>query len=161
VDFNRYYVEQMANNSKKEIIIAVLVGLVTGLAFSYLLYFLNKKPLISEKKLPAVKVTSTLPFATNETAKPKTGVNHLVIKSPLNGTLVSEAGLTISGEAPKNSTIILFSENEEKVLELNNKENFQIETELTSGENQLTITAILKNNQEENINLTIIYQKEG
>lgn len=149
----------MANNSKSEIIIAVFVGLTTGLAFSYLLYALNKKPVISKRKQTVEKVTSLSPFTTKKSMDQKAVIAHLTILSPIDKSIVSSSKITITGQSPKNSTIILLSENEEKIMEMTSKENFQIETNLVDGENQLNLTAILKNDQEETVNLTVIYQK--
>lgn len=149
----------MEDNSKKEIIIAVFVGLTAGLVFSYVLSSLRQKPLVRENKKAAQKINNEKP--TINLNKNQEVVSHLSLNSLTNQSIVATPEVELIGQAPKNSILVLFTENEEKIIDLKDQENFNLKVNLIEGENKLNLTNLLKDNQQESLNLTIIYQKSS
>ena len=147
----------MFNSPKKEVIIAIIVGLTTGIFFSYLLFFFRARPQVfKQKKREGVKVLIS-PSPSPKKEKPKE-ISHLIIDSPLNESIVSEEKVEVSGKAPKNSLIIIVAETQEKVVKEKDG-HFKSEISLIPGENQINITAIFADGNDENSIMTIIYQE--
>jgi len=144
----------MGLSSKKEIITAVLIGLTTGIFFSYYFLFFKKQ----EGKKEGGKA-STPPTITPKESDKKEKVRHLSIEFPPGNIIVNKPKIEITGKAPVNSLIFILTEAEEMVVENKNLENFSREINLINGENQINIAALLKNGAEEILSLTIIYQE--
>lgn len=146
-----------ASSPKKEIIIAILVGLTTGIVFSFAYLRLTQKGLPSptKKAQPKKILISPTPKLKKETVET---VRFKIEPKP--ESIVSKQEVTLSGQAPKNSTVFIITETEEKVVMLKDKENFKIVVNLIEGENQIYLTNVLNNETSEFINLTIVYQKE-
>jgi len=145
----------MLEGPKKEIIIAIFVGLITGVFFSYVVFYLAKKPIFQSFKKAKPTAVSLSPTASLERK-----VDHLVIDSPLNEALTLKPKITLSGKTPKGSLLFVISEKSEEVIELSFKETFNMEIELLEGENQINVMAILKDGKEESESFTVVYQKE-
>lgn len=147
----------MNNSSKREIFIAVIVGLTTGVIFSYLLF--AKKPLSLFPKVEKEKLKEISPQP-KEVNKIQSEIKKLIIQSPKTETIVNNPQVEITGQAPPSSLLIIMAEKEEKVLEISGDGSFKTAVNLDEGENQLNLVALYKDGQEEITSLTLIYQKE-
>lgn len=154
----------MFAGARKEITIAVIVGILTGIIFSYLLFRLSQKgsidksfkegKVIKEEKRPT---TVTKPKAT---IKEKAVINQLTIDSPADETFLKKPKVTLTGKAPKESLVFIMTEANPFFVDLKEKENFSTEVDLIEGDNNINIKAILKDGREQDLNLTLIYEKE-
>lgn len=147
----------MEGSPKKEIIIAILVGLTTGVFFSFAFLRLTNKGILSptKKAQPTKILISPIPKLEKEIVE----ITRFKIE-PRPESIVSKPEIALSGQAPKNSTLFIITETEEKVVMLKDKENFRTVLNLIEGENQIYLTNVLNNETSEFINLTIVYQKE-
>ena len=148
----------MEGSSKKEITIAILVGLATGVIFSYGFIILKKKVTLppSQKKGEPTKVFLSL---TKKLEKKISEITQLTV-DPLPESFTSKEEITISGQAPKNSVVLIITEVEEKSIELQDKESFKSVIKLIEGENQIYVASVVNGETTEIFNFTVVYQKE-
>lgn len=136
---------------KKEILISILLGFGVGIIITFSLYFsrnaLNKSnqiisPLVQEPS-PEPKITSSF--------------QSLSIISPLDQSIASLAKTLLSGTTSPKSWVIILSEKGEKVIQADDKGNFETEISLISGENEIEIQSISSSGEKASKNITIVY----
>lgn len=142
--------------SKKEIIIAIIIGLATGAFFSYFIFSPVKKTNTTypEKAKPTKIYSSPTNYHEHEEVK------YLMVETPNNENFTLNQKVNISGKAPKESIIFVIGENNQKVINTKDRETFNTELDLVEGENQIDIISILKNGQEQYQSLVVVYPKE-
>lgn len=145
----------MINSSKKEVFLAIFIGLAAGFIFSYLSFI--KKPILKtsfENKKPtqAKSVPSSSPV------KKENEVSHLKIEGIENYNIVKNSIIDIKGKAPLDSYLFIFNNDEEKVVEIKSSPDFSAKINLNEGPNEITFLLLKENNEIENQTLTIIYE---
>lgn len=135
---------------KKEIIIAILVGLVLGLIITFGIYTANQA-------IKNQNQTTNLP-ANGTTPSPSPVNTHkLEITEPENNLVIKKDKIIVSGiTEPKNSVAVLTEESNELVL-ADEEGVFSAEVKLVSGANEIKIISIDKNNQKQEKILTLVY----
>jgi glucodextranase-like protein len=138
---------------RKEIIIAILIGIIFGLVVTYGIYTANKA--ISQKP-GAGKKGSVLP---SPTATPEPLVD-LHISSPEDSLVLEKSNVTISGTTVPEGIVTIITETDEIITQANAEGVFRQEIELIKGANTITISAtdLSKVSQPQVINL--VYSTE-
>ena len=121
---------------KKEASVAVGMGIVFGLIFSFIVITNTQKNQSVSQKTVSQK---TRPVTTEQ----QTVAQPITITEPNDGAIVSEASVTIKGKTDKNSFIIL--QTQIKDMSFTTKsENFEYSVPLTLGENVIHINVYPK-----------------
>jgi len=143
---------------KKEIIIAVVFGLITGALVSLAVWMLKDKPLsLFDKKEQTKKEQKLSPTPTPDMEKKPL---FITIKTPKqNPYSTTQSSLSIQGETIPGSTIIVSTEDKEIITESDKKGQFSIKLELKSEINQIYLTAIDKDKNIKTTQLDIYYEK--
>jgi len=139
---------------KKEVFIALIVGIIFGLisvlAFtgSFKKIFDLFSPQRTTTSLNAISKVIPSPIIVNES-------NYAI--SPNNDDVFYSPIATISGKIKPNSNIIISSESDDKIIASNLNGDFNIETSLRSGHNLIVITLFPFTENEVIKELTLYY----
>lgn len=115
---------------KKEIIIAILVGLSMGLIITFGVY--RVKSSITEAPTTSLEDESEQNEAT-------TAPTILALHSPEDGTVQVEKELTVTGTTIPNSFIVLFVNDSDFISNTDESGNFSFQVELEDGANILRV----------------------
>lgn len=118
---------------KKEMLIAVLIGFLLGLAITFGVY----RSQVAKRQ----KVMQDVPVETQPAATPDTN-SLLVITSPEEGAIQTETEAIIAGTAVPNSQVVLFVNDTDYVRESDEDGNFSFTVDLEDGTNILTVTMV-------------------
>jgi len=136
---------------KKEIIIAILIGLSLGLFITYGVY--QAKTGISPK---SNKDQNTLSINTTE----EEFAGELVLNSPTNETIQKESSISVSGTTLPDSFVVVFIGNEENITSSDSSGNFSIQLELKDGANVITVVVLDENGRSIKLEITVIVSDE-
>jgi len=143
--------------AKKEIIIAVIIGLfVGGLTTLYTtgtLKRITKLQIFNRNK--GSDLTSPIPQAVNNTTKNE--MSFLEI-TPLNDIFPTTSA-EISGKTNVNSQVLISSENDDAVVISDNSGSFKQEVTLVPGNNIIRITILTDSNVSKEINTNYFPEK--
>ncbi|MBI4033263.1 MAG: hypothetical protein HY377_02005 [Candidatus Blackburnbacteria bacterium] len=137
---------------RKEVLVAVFIGAVLGLAIAFGIWRANQAFSPKEK------------IATEQEAAPapeeEVTQGQLVIAQPQEGALVSQDKITVKGSAQPGATIVTLTNSAESVTTAGGSGNFEQEIELSGGANEITIVAYDKDGNESRKTVTIVYSTE-
>jgi hypothetical protein len=117
---------------KKEIIIAILIGLALGLFITYGIY--QARTGLSDRSIDPnliTQPTSDTPFS-----------GELALNSPLDESVQNENTVSVSGTTLPNSFVVVFVGNNETITHSDDSGNFSVEVELEDGGNVVTVFVI-------------------
>jgi hypothetical protein len=121
---------------KKETSIAIGMGIVFGLVFSFLVIANTQKNQSVSQKTATQK---SRPVTTEQ----QTVAEPIIITEPNDGAIISDASVTIKGKTDKNSFIVV--QTQVKDMSFTTKsEEFEYNVPLTLGENVIHINAYPK-----------------
>jgi len=133
---------------KKEIIIAIIIGIFLGLIITYGLYTSrtvaenNAQTQISETEL-------------NDNNQ-EINSNQLSIYEPTDGLVITDKKIAVSGASLANNFIVVFIGNDEIITQADESGNFSVEANLEIGANIITAIAVDENGQQSQVSRTII-----
>lgn len=120
---------------KKEVLIAVLIGLSMGLVITYGIYrvqsSLNQPPVADVSDQPDVSSTNN-----NEAS------TVLSIHTPTEGTIQSSSTTTITGTTTPDSNVVIFINDDDHVVVSDQSGSFTLNTSLDNGTNLITVYVI-------------------
>ncbi len=138
---------------KKEIIIAIIVGILLGLVITYGIYISKNTQENNQQTSVSETVLGSDDLEINQ--------NQLAIHQPLDGTVVEEAVISVTGTSLANNFIVVFVGDEEIITHADESGNFSTEVKLNSGGNILTIFAIDEQGQESKVDRVVILDDEN
>ena len=118
---------------KKEMLVAVLIGFLLGLAITFGVYRVT----VAGRR----NVMQDVPVAPTPAATPDTDT-LLVIHSPEDGMIQTSTKTTVTGTSPAGAHVVLFVNNTDYVRTSDDAGNFSFDVTLADGPNILTITMI-------------------
>jgi hypothetical protein len=140
---------------KKDIIIAIILGFVTGslvaaiiLNFPYILSIVNKK-----KDTTAAVIQPNI-------KKDSTALITLDILDPQDDSLAATKSMTIRGKTQKDNTVILEFDLNQDVTSASDDGNFTFPVNLNYGTNDILLTAYNQNGESVSKTVSVMYQDE-
>lgn len=136
---------------RKEILFAILAGVLFGLVIAFGIWRLNSS------------LNSNSPNNTQDTNQQQTNNNgelSISIAKPDNMQVFTSSTTTISGITSPNAWVVISGENEDWTIKADADGGFSQEVKLTGGVNQMVITAFDENLNSTNTNLDLIYSSE-
>lgn len=125
---------------KKETSIAIGMGIVFGLVFSFVVILnTQKNSTVSQKKQPQI----VRPAGTTEK---QILTQPITITSPNDGAIIDTASVTLKGTVEKGSFVVVQSSGKDAVF-TSDKEEFSYNLPLTLGENVIRLSAYSKGAQ--------------
>ncbi|MCC6710901.1 MAG: hypothetical protein IT416_00945 [Candidatus Pacebacteria bacterium] len=137
---------------KKEIVIAILIGLSLGLFITYGVY--QAKTGIDKKADQDQKTLALTPAPDQEFA------GELILNSPNDETIQLETATSVSGTTLPSSFVVVFVGNNEKITTSDESGNFSVEVELETGANIITVVVLDENGRSISLNRTVIVSDE-
>lgn len=133
---------------RKEAIIAIILGLFLGLVFTIGIYTANQA--VKDKKTEqTIETTQTSP-----SSSPAIGFQ---LTEPENNIVVSQPNIKISGQSSSEAVIAAYSEAKEVFSQADESGDFSFDFPLSAGSNQITITSIDKEENQQTARVTVVY----
>lgn len=136
---------------KKEVLIAIVSGLILGLIVTLGIYTANKSLEQQRAKKEAATQTSPLP------SPPVTAQKTLDITSHENFDLINQSAITLSGIAWPEAVIALMAEGDNQLIQADDEGIFSFKFQLVKGFNEITLIATDETNQAQTQNLILTY----
>ncbi|AKM79139.1 MAG: hypothetical protein UX85_C0003G0064 [Candidatus Beckwithbacteria bacterium GW2011_GWB1_47_15] len=136
---------------KKEVLIAVVSGLILGLIITFGIYTANKSLEQQKLKQSQGEISVTPPPSSDLSQK------TLTITSHQTNDLVNQSDITLSGIAWPGAIIAVISETDQVLLQADEEGIFATDVTLIKGFNELTIVASDETNTTQTQNLIITY----
>ncbi len=132
---------------RKEVLLAVIFGIVLGGIILYGINLANKSVIISESAEKSDTKTAPSPTIIEKSLKVVTPSNH---------TVTTDKTLSLVGKSLPESNIAIVSESDDIILQASPEGTFSATINLVSGENTIVVTELLENNSTISEKLTII-----
>lgn len=136
---------------KKEVLIAVIAGLVLGLVITMGIYTANRS--LNQQRAKKVMQNTPAPTALPANFNNKT----LNLTSPESFDLVEKSDLTLSGVAWPEAVVALITEAGSQIIRADEEGIFVFETRLIKGFNEITVIASDETGTTQTQNLVITY----
>jgi hypothetical protein len=132
---------------KKEIIIAILIGLFLGLFITYGVY--QARTSISPDSKKSQNSLSTNSLDENGFS------GELVLNSPADESITTEDSVTVSGTTLPESFVVVLVGNTETITSSDGSGNFSVSVDLEQGANIITVTVLDENGRSISVIRTI------
>lgn len=136
---------------KKEVIIAIIVGLFIGLIFTLGISTANKALNQQKVKKLTIQDSATPPNLDNNQQKTLTITTHE------NFDLIDQSETALSGIAWPNAVIALMTETQTKLVQADSEGIFNFKVNLIKGFNEITLIATDETNTAQTQNLVLTY----
>lgn len=135
---------------RKEVIFAVLIGLILGSILIYGIYTANK----------SVQNTNPDNSADISPTPTPSKASLVTITRPQDGTIITSPEATITGQLnqPKDTVLFIITESEEILINPSETGFFEESINLSRGGNFIQISAITNNGQRQDEYLNLVYQ---
>ena len=121
---------------RKELLLAVLIGIGFGLLITFAVYQ-SRQSLSDAKDQQSQELVKSQLNGDNSEAQ-----SQLAISSPEDEFLTDDPTLLVSGSTGANNFVVIFVNNEETITSADKSGNFSVEVELEEGGNFLVIESI-------------------
>lgn len=135
---------------RREVIFAIFLGIILGGLVAFGIWRANLA--FGPQK---ESTTTATPFPNNNIAN-----TQLVVTQPENNTVVPENTITIKGATTPGSTVVIMSEEEEKIVHVSSDGSFAEKIELAPGPNEVTISSFDSQDNESKQTLVVVYSTE-
>jgi hypothetical protein len=133
---------------KKEVVIAVVLGVIVGLIITFGIYTANAA---LQKRARQLSATPSPTPLTNDQK------SSIILFSPEDNMLTDKDALSVSGTTTANALVVIFVNDKEHLTTADDKGNFSEEVELTGGSNILTVVATDPSGKQEQVQRTVVY----
>lgn len=137
---------------RKEVVLAILVGLTMGLIITYGVY---------QARLALNRPTDKP--VSEETTDDETNNNHagkLALLNPQDETVQEETAVTVTGTTIPDTFVVVFVNDKESITTSDSSGNFSLELELEEGSNVITVYSIEEDGQTISEERTVIVSDE-
>ena len=145
---------------RKEIVIAIIFGLLVGLAITFGIYQLNHR---NQEETQNQSMTDRIVLdPINLNSKNATVAALISITNPENESVQENKKVELQGETFPNQTVVLFVNDNDYLLQTNDQGTFNLEIELESGSNIISAHVINPETEEtEETQITVIYTNKS
>lgn len=137
---------------KKEVLIAVVLGIIVGLVITFGMYTANTA---IQRKAQQIKDASPTPTPSSESQNEQ--LSSIIIYGPEDNMLTDKDKVQLSGSTDPNATVIIFVNDKETVTLADAKGNFSVELSLVGGSNIITTIVIDANGKQNQDQRTIVF----
>jgi hypothetical protein len=141
---------------RKEILLAVFVGITLGLMITFGIYQNSENAKSGQNN-----TTDQLINHPSSTQSAVTQDPQLVINRPEEDLLTNEEELIISGSSTPDSFVVIFVNNVENIINTDQSGNFSLKVKLNKGGNLIEINSIDEDGKQINKQRTVIYEPEN
>lgn len=137
---------------RKEVVFAIIIGLVLGLVILYGIRVANQ----SARQAATTSTTPNPEEMVTQIPSP-TPVSGLTIISPTDHAVINTSTAKITGKTVPGSTIAIYSSEDDGLVTADKDGNFSLDLKLTGGENIIKVTALKPDQTTESTQITVIY----
>ncbi len=137
---------------RKEVILAVIIGVLLGGIILYGINLANKSSILNQDIDNLLDKNSQ----TTPTLSPKKD-DQISIVYPQNNSVITEDKITLKGVAKPNSSIAIITENDDLIITADTSGNFTSLINLINGENQVSVTAVDENQATSSASIIVIH----
>ena len=137
---------------RKEVLFAIIFGLILGGVIIFGIRFANK----AVQTVAPISPSPT-PLTNNQPINPTPEQSPLTISSPTNNSVVGQSSITITGKTFPNAIIAATSNEYEALSQSGNDGTFNLNFTLSGGENQIKIESKTNDGKSAKTDLLIIY----
>ncbi len=141
---------------RKEVLFAIFLGVGLGAVVAFGVWRAN---LILGPKVKQAMQTPGIDASGNPQVAGANSSN-LIITQPEDSIVSSKDHITIKGSAQPNATVVLTSDSDEQITLADNDGTFESDLGLTSGPNNVVVTAYDDKGEPNTQKLTIVYSTE-
>jgi hypothetical protein len=134
---------------KKELFLAILIGLLVGLVIVFGIY--RTRIILTPKNENTALENTPTPEASADV------LSNLVIHSPLNESIQDTEDVTIAGTTNTNEFVVIMINQEEYITTADESGNFSISATLETGSNIIEVNSINEDGKVTTEELTVIY----
>lgn len=134
---------------KKELLLAVLIGLAVGLVIVFGVY--RTKIFLTPKNQTTYLEASPSPEASADV------LSNLVVHSPLDESIQESPAVTIAGSTNNNEFVVILVNDQDFITTADDSGNFSISAELEAGSNIIQVKSINEDGKVTTKELTVIY----
>lgn len=138
---------------RKEVLFAILVGALVGLAIAFGIWRANKALLPQAKQATGTKPPPT-------TTPQQVETSQLLLTSPENNTIVSSERVTVEGTAPSEAIVVITTNVAEVITQAGKDGTFKQDIGLEGGVNEVKIAAYDKDGNKSEQVVTVVYSTE-
>ncbi len=139
---------------RKEVLLAILIGLVMGLFITYGVY--QARQANDQKTTTDIQELEQEPEPT--TSVEKTG--KLAIYNPKDETVIDSSAIKVTGKASANSYIVIYVNDKPTITKADETGNFSKEVELEQLSNVITVHSINEDGDKYEVKKTVIVHPE-
>lgn len=132
---------------KKEVVLAIIIGLGLGLVITYGVYR-------ARTSLLGSSVTSNQSAQASPTPS---GQTTLVVNAPLDESIQSTSDVTIAGTTTPNSFVVTILNDNQTITTADESGNFSVEEELEEGANIMLVFSVDEDGNTTETERTVIY----
>lgn len=143
----------LARHMRKEILLAIVVGVVFGLGVTFAVYTLRQK-LFRNTTPDTIEQSKQQTAGTGATPTPQTS---LVIKKPVQDLATDQETQQIVGRAQPNSIVVALAADDEFITTADQDGDFALEVALVLGGNKITVVATTPEGSQESTILNVVY----
>lgn len=138
---------------RKEILLAVLIGMGFGLFITFGIYQSRRSVDDAQKNQTQDLIKSKLETTSDDSSQ-------LAISSPEDELLTDNSRLIVSGATGVNNFIVVFVNNEESITRADASGNFSIEVELDDGANIIVVQSIDEDGNSSEVERSVVVDQE-
>jgi hypothetical protein len=135
---------------KKEILLAVLIGLGLGLIITYGVY--RARTSLTNPSTGSTESQVASPTPASQTS--------LVITAPEDEIVQSTASITVAGTTTPNSFVVVLLDDEETITTADASGNFSVERQLSLGANVILIFSVDEDGNTAEVERTVVLTEE-
>ena len=136
---------------RKEVILAIVGGVVLGLLVIGGLWWTNKATTEENLNITPTPVLEQPPTLTSAPSL------SLEIISPEDESIIEEEKITLEGKTAPESVVVVIYPEGENIVEADEEGNFETEITLVGGANEIKVTAYDEEGNQAEKNLTLVY----
>lgn len=145
---------------KKEIILAIFLGFIVGLAITYGIYTANRAINGNSVKKTSASASPDATADESPQASPSIGELTLEITEPDDNLVVKSNSVEIKGNTSPNNFVAVMGEDNESIVAADKEGFFRTEIGLISGINSINIVSSTRDNSEQmQKNIEIVYSE--
>ncbi len=142
---------------KKEVLLAIIIGITLGLIIMAGVKFNSIKSFITSDEKQATIADAVSPTPTSTITPTPKSTYAISIISPENESIIETSSFDLIGKTSPLSTVVIIAEEDEIILQSGPQGEFETSVDLIGGENIIEITSYDSQGGEAKTNLTLTY----
>lgn len=142
----------------KDVILAIVIGVLVGGVTAFFVFFLPK--FLPKSPSQTENAETVREEEEEEEASSPVSSSFLTLENPQNEAIFSEDEITVSGKTTPKALVVIISPTDEETIEADDKGGFEAKIALEEGANEISVTAYNEDDQEETESITVYYSEE-